>query len=246
MPILGGIVLFIQFCFAYHAMKTGRPYWWLFVIMGFPVMGCIMYYFIEIFPTTRESRSAEKAVRNIARSFNPDKGLRDRVADLDSCGSVANRIALAQECMSRGMYDEAEALYRSCLTGVHENDPDIIIGLANALAWKRSYAAVLPELQKLMERHAKFRVADVRMLLGEALEGTGELDKALAEFRVLADTWPGEEGRWRYGALLKRMGRNDEALEVFEGMLKRAQRMPRQYRDAQKEWLDLAAENSRQ
>ena len=39
MPILGAILLLIQGCFAYHALKTSRPYWWLFVIMGFPVMG---------------------------------------------------------------------------------------------------------------------------------------------------------------------------------------------------------------
>ena len=32
MPIIGGLVLLIQFCFAYHALKTGRPYWWIFII----------------------------------------------------------------------------------------------------------------------------------------------------------------------------------------------------------------------
>jgi len=69
---------------------------------GFPVAGCILYYFIEVFPTTRESRAAEKAVRAIARSLDPDKEFRARVADLESCGSVANRVALAQECISRG------------------------------------------------------------------------------------------------------------------------------------------------
>jgi hypothetical protein len=41
--------LFIQFCFAFHALKTGRPYWWIFVIMAFPVMGCLIYYFVEVF-----------------------------------------------------------------------------------------------------------------------------------------------------------------------------------------------------
>ena len=35
MPVLGGVVLVIQLCFAYHALKSGRAYWWLFVIMGF-------------------------------------------------------------------------------------------------------------------------------------------------------------------------------------------------------------------
>jgi len=30
MPLIGAVVLFIQLCFAYHALKTGRAYWWLF------------------------------------------------------------------------------------------------------------------------------------------------------------------------------------------------------------------------
>ena len=47
MPLLGLVVLIIQICFAYHALKSGRPYWWLFVIMAFPVVGCLLYYFID-------------------------------------------------------------------------------------------------------------------------------------------------------------------------------------------------------
>jgi len=43
MPILAALIFVIQICFAYHALKTGRPYWWLFIIMGFPVMGCVLY-----------------------------------------------------------------------------------------------------------------------------------------------------------------------------------------------------------
>jgi hypothetical protein len=125
MPILGGIVLLIQLCFAYHALKTGRPYWWLFVIMGFPVMGCLLYYFIEVFPSSRESRSAQKAARAIAKALDPDKDLRARVADVEACGSVENRILLARECMEQRMYPEAAALYRSCLAGVYETDPEI-------------------------------------------------------------------------------------------------------------------------
>jgi hypothetical protein len=80
-------------------------------------------------------------------------------------------------------------------------------------------------------------------VLAKALEGVNRLDEALAEFKVLADTYPGEEGRWRYGALLKRMGQGDAARNVFNGMLRNAQRMPDHYRDAQRQWLSLAREN---
>src|SRR4026207_1920762 len=107
MPLVGAVVLLVQLSFAYHALKTGRPYWWLFVIMGFPVMGCVLYYFIEVFPTSRESRKAEKAVRALAKSFDPGQGLRENVANLEDCGSVDNRISLARSCMDRRMYPEA-------------------------------------------------------------------------------------------------------------------------------------------
>lgn len=243
MPVIGAVVVFIQLCFAYHALKTGRPYWWLFVIMAFPVIGCVLYYFVEVFPTSRESRSAEKAVRSIVKAIDPDKDLRARVADVETCGSVENRRALARECIARGMHGEAAALYRSCLTGVHENDPDIRFGLAHALLLAQQPEEAAALARKLRETHASFRVNDVRLTLARSLEGLGRLEDALAEYKILADTYPGEEARWRYGALLARTGRAEEAREVFSRMLRNAERLPSHYRDAQKEWLGLARQS---
>lgn len=243
MPILGGIVLLIQLCFAYHALKTGRAYWWLFVIMGFPVMGCVLYYFIEVFPTSRESRSAEKAVRAISKALDPDRTLRARVADMEACGSVENRVLLARECIEHGMHEDAAALYRSCLTGVHDSDPDIRYGLAKALLLSGRFDEALSVAQNLRASHPAFRAAEVGLVIARALEGTDRLEEALAELKILADTYPGEEGRWRYGALLGRLGRAQDAQEVFHRMLRNGERMPAHYRDAQRDWLNLARQN---
>ena len=240
MPILGALVLVIQLCFAYHAYSTGRPRWWIAIIMAFPVAGCVAYYFIEVFPTTRESRKVEKAVRSIARSFDPDKSLRENVANLEDCGSVDNRLALARSCMERKMYGEAAALYRSCLEGVHATDPNIRYGLAGALLAAGRFRDAYDLAQELRRSHASFRTADVQLLAAKALEGGEQFDDALKEYKVLAETFVGEEGRWRYGALLARMGRNAEASEVFNRMLRHAERMPEQYREDQHEWLTLA------
>lgn len=240
MPILGGIVLLIQLCFAYHALKTGRPYWWLFVIMAFPVMGCVLYYFIEVFPTSRESRKAEKAVRAISKALDPDKNLRTRVADLEACGSVENRILLARECIEHKMYQEAAALYRSSLTGVHQTDPDIRYGLASALLLAGVHGEALAMAQRLSSTHPTYRVADVALISAKSLEALNRLDEALAGYKVLADTFPGEEARWRYGALLARLGRTQDAQDIFRRMLRNAERLPGHYADAQDEWLSLA------
>lgn len=240
MPILGGIVLAIQLCFAYHALKTGRPYWWLFVIMAAPVIGCLLYYFVEVFPHTRESVKAEKAVRHIAKAFDPDKSLREHVANLEDCGSVDNRIALARSCMERKMYREAVSLYRSCLSGVHESDPGIRLGLASALLGMDDFQEALAVAQALRHSHSTFRAPEIALVAARALEGLGRYDEALAEYRVLAETYSGEEGRWRYGALLSRMGRKQDAEEIFRRMLRNSDRMPEHYREAQQEWLTLA------
>ena len=82
MPLLGGLVVFIQFCFAFHALKTGRPYWWVFIIMGFPVMGCVVYYFVEVFPGSREHRRANRAARVLARVLQPDAELKKKAEEL--------------------------------------------------------------------------------------------------------------------------------------------------------------------
>jgi hypothetical protein len=243
MPILGGLVVVIQVCFAYHALKTRRPYWWLFVIMGFPVMGCLLYYFIEVFPSSRESTSAQKAARAIARALDPDKDLRARVAELEACGSVENRMLLARECMEQGMHADAASLYRSCLTGIHETDPDLRYGLAAALLAGGKHDEALVTAQRLRASHPTFRTTEVGLVLARALEGANRLQEALAEFGVLADSYPGEEGRWRYGALLRRLGRAQDAHEVFRRMLRNAERQPSHYRDAQKSWLTLARES---
>ena len=240
MPILGAVVLVIQLCFAYHALKTGRAWWWIGIIMAMPVAGCLLYYFIEVFPNTRESRKAEKAVQAMVKSFDPDKTLREKVANLEDCGSVENRIVLARSCMERRMYRDAAALYRSCLAGVYAQDPEIRLGLATALLGAQDFKEAHAVAAALRQSNAQFRAAETQLVEARALEGLGRFDEALAGYRVLADTYAGEEGRWRYGALLLRMGRVAEAGELFRRMVRNAERMPEHYREAQHEWLSLA------
>lgn len=225
MPFVGGALVFIiQAYFAYHALKTGRPYWWIFVIMAFPVMGCVLYYFLEVFPNSRKSRSVGKVVNSVAKAIDPDKNFRSHVADLETCGSVENRIALARECITRGMNNDACELLRSCLTGVHQEDPDVRFELANALLLNTKYDESREVVRRLLETHPSFRPQELHLLYAKALEATNQLEASLAGFSVLANTYPGEEERWRYRALLKRIGRSTEAQEVFRKMITGAER----------------------
>lgn len=224
MPLIGAVVLLIQFCFAYHALKTGRPYWWIFVIMAFPVAGCIIYYLVEVFPGSREQRSANRAARKLAQVLQPDADLRKRVEELEICGSVDNKLALAAECVNQQMHPEAARLYESCLNGVYASDGAILFGLARALVEAGEWGKAGTALGRLKSNAPKFRPLEARLLEARLLEGRGENDAALSAYRRLIPVFVGLEARYRYASFLLRQGREDAAMEVFNDVVKSAKR----------------------
>lgn len=244
MPLLGAIVLLIQFCFAYHALKTGRPYWWIFVIMAFPVMGCVIYYFVEVFPRTRESAKAErainKAVSSLSRAIDPEKELRQRIAEAELNPSVDNKIALARECVVSNMPGEAVKLYRSCLAGSFARDPNIRFGLLEAELAAGEYPAAGATAEALLRENAGFKDGDVRLLLARALEKSGDVNAAEGAYADAVRAFRGEEARYCYGAMLKSLGQIERANLLFREVIKNAERSPRFYQDAQSDWVKAA------
>ena len=224
MPVLAGVVIFIQFCFAFHALKSGRPYWWLFVIMAFPVMGCIIYYLVEVFPGSREHRSVHKTARRIAKALQPDADLRRRAEEVEICGSVDNKIALAAECMNHQMYSEAVQLYESCLTGAFANDATIRFGLLRALVEAKEWSKAGTVLQALKALAPQVRPLDVQLLEARVLEGHGSTDAALAAYRALIPMAVGLEARYRYGDFLSRLGQHEAALHMFNEVVTHSRR----------------------
>jgi hypothetical protein len=239
MPILAGLLLLIQFSFAFHALKTGRPYWWIFIIMGFPVMGCLIYYFVEVFPNSREHRKVNKAARSIAKVLQPDADLKHRAEELEVCGSIDNKMALAEECMASGMYAEAHALYASCLSGAYQSDDAILFGLARAAVENGDWGNASAALVRLKTDAPKTRPLDVRLLDARVLAGRGENDAALAAYRDLVPVFVGLEARYRYGEFLARLERHEAASHMFDEVIKHSRRFASSIEDEQR-WAAAA------
>jgi hypothetical protein len=51
-----------------------------------------------------------------------------------------------------------------------------------------------------------------------------------------------EEARCRWALLLEKVGQEEKAKVVYEGILKKAKRSHHHYRRSQREWIDLARE----
>ena len=187
-------------------------------------MGCLIYYFVEVFPGSREHRSANKAARALSRALQPDADLKKRVEELEICGSVDNKLALAAECMNHQMYVEAVRLYESCLDGAYGSDGAILFGLAKAAAEAGDWGKANTAIDRLKADAAKFRPLEAQLLKARVLEGQGQNDAALAAYRELVPIFVGLEARYRYGSFLQRLGKHEAAMEMFNEVVKHAKR----------------------
>ena len=190
-------------------------------------------------PAARKRASADKFADGIAKKLGADKAFARRVEEVEICGSVDNRLALARECMQRGLYEDAARLYRHCMEGLYADDPNLLLGLSEALVEKQDYAGARATLEKLTARDAAFKPNDVSLLRDRAQEGLGDNDAALREYATLLPVYVGLEARYRHGLLLKKLGRADEANNAFCALRDHARKHNVSH-DDERAWLNLA------
>ena len=233
------LTFLIQGCFIYHVFKTGRPYWWAYVILGFPVVGCVVYYFVEVFPGSREHRAAHRVTRDMALALNPDKELKRRMEAVEIAPTVENKVALAQELLRSGRAQEAIELYRESRTGPHAADVDLALGLAYAYTSAGEFAHARELVDELQTRHKSFRENEVALLRARVLEGMGDDAAALEVYERLVDAYVGLEAKVRYGQLLKRLGHLTQARSVLENAIAHAKRFKIAH-DEERAWVSVA------
>lgn len=238
MPIFAVAVFALQIFVVVHAYRSGRPYWWIFVIMAFPIMGSVIYYLAEVMPGSRQERSLHRIGNDIAKAVNPDKELRRRVEDLAICGSTHNKLQLAQECTGRGHFDDAIRLYESAREGQYVQAPDLLLGLARAHFFNSGFAASRDVLDELTGAHPAYCAQEVAILRARAAAALGDPQSALRELEVILDRSVGLEARYRYAEILWKQGAVDSARTELARVVDHAKRF--KVSAAEREWAKLA------
>ena len=243
MPLL--IVTWVaQLLLIVHVLKTGRPYYWVLLLLIAPGIGAIAYLLVEVLPDLQGNFAARRAMRNMKRTFDPGADLRQRQLEHRISGSVDSTRHLAAELMENGRYEEAVEHYRNALTGLYEHDPDMMLGLATAQFGNGDAAGCRETLDELKEHNPDFQSPDGHLLYAKALEAEDNLDGALAEYETLAGYYPGVEARLRYAQLLERMEKPELARQEYAEMLAAAELAPKHFRKAQKKWIAEAKEGA--
>ena len=240
MPLFASLVLLLDVICIGHAAWKRQPALWFFVIVALPFVGATMYLLTELLPRARANPAARQAATGLGRAINPDKEVSAARTALEEMDTVENRKRLADALVTRGRHAEARELYESALTGAHEDDPALMMGLARALFGLEEYTGVRMTLDRLREAWPDFQSPEGHMLYARAHEAMGEMDRALVEYEALAGYFRGEEARCRYAMLLLRMGREEEAEAQFQVVVQSVETGSRVYGKDQKVWYDMA------
>jgi hypothetical protein len=234
------VAVLAQVLLIVHCIKTGRNTIWIWVLVLLPLGGAIAYLAVEVLPELFRSRTTRRAVRGVRRALDPQQDLRRLENAARVSSDVATRQRYADELARQGRHAEAMSVYRQALTGLYEHDPNLMLGLARAQFGAGDAAAARATLDELIARNPQFRSPEGHLLYARALESEGRTEAALSEYATLAQYYAGAEARLRYGQLLRRAGRADEARRVLEELLDHARIAPGHYRKAQRDWLDAA------
>jgi hypothetical protein len=237
---LAVILVLLDVTLVYHAVKSGRARPWAFIILMVPGVGAAAYIIIELIPELLSGPDAQKARRRIANKLDPEKQYRllsDRLATADT---VANREALAAECLEVARFDEARQHYEHILQQQAGDVPVYALGKAKAEYGRNQPAEVIATLEAMRNRWPDFESAEGHLLYARALADAGRIDEALHEYHEVSEYFPGAEAKVRYGMLLDQEGRGSEAKVIFTALMIQMNRAPKYVRKAQAEWLAIA------
>ena len=234
------LFLLIDLLLIFHASRTGRLQPWAFIILMIPGIGALAYVVVELVPELLNGPGAHQARRRVISKLNPEKLYRELIDRLDATDTVANRAALAAECLELGRFDEAEQHYSHILKLPLGSEPAFALGKAKAEFGLNRPAAAIATMDDLQARWPDFQSAEGHLLYARALAEAGRTEEALNEFHAVAAYFPGAEARVRYGLLLDQVGRATEAKVIFTELLIQMRRAPKYVRKVQAEWLSIA------
>ncbi len=206
-PLLSFVLMAVNLFFIVHAIKTGRPYYWVWIIFVMPVLGALAYFIIELRPSVRPIDWKELRWR----FAGPQTRLAVLSELVDGSPTVKNRMRLAREYESQSQWPEAANTYRECLTGVFDNDPRLLICLASALLENREFERAYEIAASIPEQRDFKLDEDRKLVLHRSQSAVGKSDIAIAGLEELSMRKSGLAPRFYLAQAKSAAGKNDEA-----------------------------------
>ena len=236
--ILASFHIIIALFFAVHALRNNRQLYWLIILFSFPMLGSLVYFFVEYLAASRVERGAKKATNIAIQLFDPSRELREARAAFDLTPTVQNRIRLAAALDNAGEFNEAVEQFEACLNGPFANDPEVCFGAAKAKLHVNQNTPALQLLQDLRLRQKEFRPEQMSILMAQALAANQQNDAAKTEFENAVNNFGSAEARGQYALWAAKNGDLKTAKDLRETLEKDWQHWNKHTRSLYKNLFD--------
>jgi len=219
------IIALQGFCI-YHCFVNKNQYYWYFVIFFLPVIGSIIYLFLNVF----NKGDIDKVQDEIVNIVNPSKKIIDLEKKFKFSDSFENQTALADAYLDAGIYDKAIENYNEALQGTFQNDFFGISKLEEAYYFSSDFEKAI-ECAESIKNSSKFHKSKASFLYALALERQGNIIEAEALLSKFDAPYSRYQERLELAEFYIRNAKTDKAKELLneiaaesEGMSKTSYR----------------------
>ncbi len=236
---LVGLYYLAAIAMCVHVSRNNQPMYWMWIILGFPPLGGLAYFFAIMLPDLTGTTAARRMGQAAQQALDPGRTWRVAKVQYDEAPTVQNIMRLAEAAMGLGRWDEAEELYAQAAQGHYAEDPALLLGRARAQVELGRPAEALEQLTKLAATGSKQPQGD--LIRARALQALGRTDEAEKAFDLAVERMTGLEALARQAAFLAETGRADQAKEILADLDKRVTKTQAHFRREAKFWRDFAA-----
>jgi hypothetical protein len=226
-----------QLALIVHVLKTGRPYYWIWILFAAPWLGGLAYVLVELLPDLRAPGGGSFSWK--PRAWR----IRELRAELEESDTVKLHLALAAELLAAGRTEEARVAAEAALQGVFRDDPHTLAAVARYRLEAGHAAEALTALDRIKIQADRMLALSVKVLRGRTLVELGRHDEAQAILREVVPTSLSEEPRYFLALSLQQTGSVAEARILWEETRTRFRRARRSLRRADKRWFKLSTEH---
>jgi hypothetical protein len=233
------IFLLQAFCI-YHAYRNNAEQRWYWLILFFPLIGCIIYL-VHNFNNRATLSTLTETVKEVVITNYKLEQLEKALRFSDN---HQNRVNVADAYTEVGRYRDAIKLYAACLQGFMSDDPPIRMKLLKAHFMNGDYDKAVT-YGEMLESEKSFKGSEERVAYAWSLFHAGKPDVAESVFADMDRSFTNYYQRVEYCKFLLQTEKSESAKEKLTDLLEEFDQMQgserRLKRNIHREVRDLQA-----
>jgi hypothetical protein len=235
MAAIWPVVVIAQIACVIHVFRTGRPYWWIWILFAVPLIGVAAYLYVEVRPSL-----GKHWLHNLLWKLKSPRQRIDLLeTQLAESTTVRNRLLLADELHAAAHFDRECDVLSEGLRGAFKDDATLLMRLAEAHLEAGRVDQAEGLISKTTPDNSPESQLQYYLLRARLASRRGEPD-AEQMFQELVAKKRSEGPRYYYAEHLLGRGRRDEANCILKDVLNQYRRGTVVWRYQERKWFYAA------